>query len=119
LKLTLDRAVGLALKQNPAAQIAVLDPAQAVEDKKIPRAGLLPQANFETYDAVRRSNIEAQLGISIPGFPQHIGPINIFNAGPTFGMPVFDLNLGNRYRPARAGANASNENSLSTREQVI
>ena len=119
LKLTLDRAVGLALKQNPTAQIAVLQAAQAVQDKNIVRAGLLPQADLETYDAVRRSNIEAQLGISIPGFPQHIGPINIFNAGPTFGMPVLDLNLWNRYRSAKAGANASKENSLSTREQVI
>lgn len=119
LKLTLDRAVGLALKQNPTAQIAVLQAAQAVQDKNIARAALLPQADLQTYDAVRRSNIEAQLGIEFPGVPQHIGPINIFNAGPTFGMPVFDLNLWNRYRSARAGANASKESSLSTREQVI
>jgi outer membrane protein len=119
LKLTLDRAVGLALKQNPTAQIAVLQAAQAVEDKNIARAGLLPQADLQTYDAVRRSNIQAQLGIQIPGFPQHIGPINILNAGPSFGMPVFDLNLWNRYRSARAGAKASKETSLSTREQVI
>src|SRR5499427_8123322 len=119
LKLTLDSAVGLALKQNPTAQIAVLQAAEAVQDKNIARAGLLPQADLVTYDAVRRSNIEAQLGIEFPGFPQHIGPINIFNAGPTFGMPVFDLNLWHRYRSARAGANAGKENSLSTREQVI
>lgn len=119
LKLTLDRAVGLALKQNPTAQIAVLQAAQAVQDKNIARAGLLPQADLQAYDTVRRSNIEAQLGIQIPGFPQHIGPINVFNAGPTFGMPVFDLNLWNRYRSAKAGASASKENSLSTREQVI
>jgi outer membrane protein TolC len=119
LKLTLDRAVGLALQQNPTAQIAVSQAAQAVEDKNIARAALLPQADLETYDAVRRSNIEAQLGIEFPGFPQHIGPINIFNAGPTFGMPVFDLNLWNRYRSAKAGSNASKESSLSTREQVI
>jgi outer membrane protein len=119
LKLTLDRAVGLALKQNPTAQIAVLQAAQSVQDKNITRAGLLPQADLQVYDAVRRSNIEAQLGINFPGFPQHIGPINILNAGPTFGMPVFDLNLWNRYRSAKAGATASKDNSLSTREQVI
>ena len=119
LKLTLDRAVGLALKQNPTAQIAVLQAAQSVQDKNIARAALLPQADLQVYDAVRRSNIEAQLGINFPGFPQHIGPINIFNAGPSFGMPVFDLNLWNRYRSAKAGANVSKDNSLSTREQVI
>jgi len=119
LKLTLDRAVGLALKQNPTAQIAVLQAAQSVQDKNIARAALLPQADLQVYDAVRRSNIEAQLGINFPGFPQHIGPINIFNAGPSFGMPVFDLNLWNRYRSAKAGANVSKDNSLATREQVI
>ena len=119
LKLTLDKAVGLALKQNPTAQIAVLQAAEAVQDKNIARSGLLPQADLQTYDAVRRSNIEAQFGAQIPGFPQHIGPINVFNAGPTFGMPVFDLTLWNRYRSAQAQANASRANSLSTREQVI
>ncbi len=119
LTLTLDKAVSLALKQNPTAQIAVLQAAEAVQDKNIARAGLLPQADLQTYDAVRRSNIEAQLGISIPGFPQHIGPINVFNAGPTFGGPIFDLTLWNRYRSARDLANASKATSLSTREQVV
>src|SRR6202040_172797 len=33
LRLTLDQAVNLALKQNPTAQIAVLQAAQAVQDK--------------------------------------------------------------------------------------
>src|SRR5712675_1486200 len=79
LKLTLDKAVSLALKQNTTAQIAVLQAAESVQDKNIARAGLLPQADLQTWDVVRRSNIEAQLGISIPGFPQHIGPINVFN----------------------------------------
>jgi len=119
LKLTLDKAVGLALKQNPTAQIAVLQAAQAVQDKNIARAGLLPTADLQVSDAVRRSNIEAQFGAQIPGFPQHIGPINIFNAGPTFGAPVFDLTLWNRYRSARELANASKAISLSTREQVV
>src|SRR5262245_44670897 len=75
-KLTLERAVDLALKQNPTAQIAVLQAAEAVQDRNIARAGLLPQADLQTSDSVRRSNIEAQLGISIPGFAQHVGPIN-------------------------------------------
>jgi outer membrane protein TolC len=115
----LDKAVSLALRQNTTAQIAVLQAAESVQDKNIARAGLLPQADLQTWDAVRRSNIEAQLGLQIPGFPQHIGPINVFNAGPNFGMPVFDLALWNRYRSARELANAGRANSLSTREQVI
>ena len=119
LKLTLDEAVKLALKQNPAAQIAVLQAAGAEQDRVSARADLLPQAQLQVYDAARRSNIEAQLGVRIPGFPQHVGPIQVFNAGPTFGMPLFDLSLWRRYQAARDSANASKASSLSTREQVI
>jgi len=121
LKLTLDRAVGLALKQNPTAQIAVLQAAQAVQDKNIARAALLPQASFGVNDSVRRINLQEELGSSLPfpGVPGHVGPINIFSTGPSFGTPVFDLTLWNRFKSAREGANASRSNSLSTREQVI
>src|SRR6266403_1777076 len=45
LRLTLDQAVGLALKQNTTAQIAILQAAQSEQDKNIARADLLPQAN--------------------------------------------------------------------------
>ncbi len=121
LRLTLDKAVNLALKQNPTAQIAVLQAAEAVQDKNIARAGLLPQADLKGSDSVRRINLQEELGSAIPfpGIPGHVGPLNIFNAGPTFGTPVFDLTLWNRYRSARDSANASKATSLSTREQVI
>lgn len=121
LKLTLDKAVGLALKQNPTAQIAVLQAAQAVQDKNIARAGLLPTADLQVNDAVRRINLQEQLGSAIPfpGISGHVGPLNIFHAGPGFDTPVFDLTLWERYKSARDQANASRANSLSTREQVI
>jgi outer membrane protein len=121
LRLTLDKAVSLALKQNTTAKIAVLQAAEAVQDKNIARAGLLPQADLQTTDSVRRINLQEELGSAIPfpGIPGHVGPLNIFHAGPEFGMPVFDLTLWNRYRSARDTANASKATSLSTREQVI
>jgi outer membrane protein TolC/ABC-type transporter Mla MlaB component len=121
LRLTLDKAVSLALKQNPTAQIAVLQAAEAVQDKNIARAGLLPTADLESSDSIRRINLQEELGSAIPfpGIPGHVGPLNIFNVGPTFGAPVFDLTLWERYRSAREAANASKATSLSTREQVI
>ena len=121
LKLTLDKAVGLALKQNPTAQIAVLQAAQSVQDKNIARAALIPQASFGVSDSVRRINLQEELGSSLPfpGVPGHVGPINIFSTGPSFGTPVLDLTLWNRYKSAREAASASRSNSLSTREQVI
>ncbi len=119
LKLTLDQAVSLALKQNPTAQIAILTAAESVQDRNIARADLLPQGRLNVTDSVQRINLEAFLGHKIPGFPEHGGPFQVFSAGPGFSAPIFDLTLFRRYQEARETANASKADSLSTREQVI
>ena len=119
LRLTVDQAVALALKQNTTAQIAILTAAQSVQDKNTARAELLPQANLDFNESVQRLNLQAFLGRKIPGFPQHGGPFQVFQAGPSFGTPIFDLTLFRRYQAARDAASASKADSLSTREQVI
>src|SRR6202051_1639149 len=119
LRLTLDQAVALALKQNTSAQIPVIQAAEAVQDKNVARAALCAQAQLDSSDAVRRVNIEAQFGKPIIGFPEHIGPIQVFEAGPSFSAPVFDLTLWRRYQAERSLANAQKANSLSKREQLV
>jgi len=121
LRLTLDQAVGLALKQNPTAQIAILTAAQSEQDKNIARAELLPQVNARISDEAQKVNLLAQFGgkTPFPGFPKSLGPYQLFSAGPSVSAPVFDLTLWQRYQAARNTANASKANSLSTREQVI
>ena len=119
VKLTLEQSVALALKQNTTAQIAILQAAQANEDKNVARAALLPNANLQTYDEVRRSNLETAFGTKLPGIPQHIGPFQVFNAGVGFSAPIFDLTLWRRYQAAKELAGAQKSTSYSTREQVI
>jgi outer membrane protein len=121
LRLTLDQAVGLALKQNPTAQIVILQAAQSEQDKNIARADLLPQANAKISDEAQKVNLQAQFGgkTPFPGFPKTLGPYQVFSAGPSFGTPVFDLTLWRRYQAARDTVRASRASSLSTREQVI
>src|SRR6266550_1535089 len=121
LRLTLDQAVGLALKQNPTAQIAILQAAQSEQDKNIARADLLPQANAKISDEAQKVNLLAQFGgrTPFPGFPKSLGPYQLFSAGPSFGTAVFDLTLWRRYQAARDTVSAGKANSLSTREQVI
>ncbi|HKV24033.1 MAG TPA: TolC family protein [Candidatus Acidoferrum sp.] len=119
LKLTLTQAVGLALKQNPTAQIAILQAAESAQDRKAALAAMLPQASLQVTDTVQRINLQAFLGQKIPGFPQHGGPFQVFSAGPAFSAPVFDLTLFRRYQAASQRANASSANSRATREQVI
>src|SRR3981189_2553205 len=121
LRLTLDQAVGLALKQNTTAQIAILQAAQSEQDKNISRADLLPQASARISDEAEKVNLLAQFGgqTPFPNFPKTLGPYQVFSAGPTFGGPVFDLTLWKRYQAARETMGASKASSLSTREQVI
>src|SRR5213082_143056 len=121
LRLTLDQAVGLALKQNPTVQIAILQAAESAQDRNIRRADLLPQANAKVSDEAQKVNLLAQFGgrTPFPGFPKSLGPYQLFSAGPSFGTPVFDLTLWRRYQAARSTVSASKASSLSTREQVI
>jgi outer membrane protein TolC len=121
LRLTLDQAVALAVKQNTTAQIAILTTAQSEQDRNVALAALLPEANLSVKDQVERVNLKAQFGGKnvFPAFPQHVGPYQVFSTGPTFGGPVLDLTLWQRYHAARDTASSSRATSLSTREQVI
>ena len=121
LRLTLDQAVALALKQNPTAQIAILTAAQSEQDRNITRADLLPQASARISDEAQKVNLLAQFGgtTPFPGFPKTLGPYQVFSAGPSVSAPIFDLTLWRRYQAAQNTLSASKANSLSTREQVI
>jgi outer membrane protein len=121
LRLTLDQAVNLAVKQNPAAQIAVIQALESVQDKNVARAALLPEVDASVKEEVQRVNILAQFGgkrISSL-VPTAIGPYSIFSAGPSLAAPIFDLTLWRRYQASRETANAFKATGLSTREQVI
>jgi outer membrane protein TolC len=118
LKLTLQEAVQLALKQNPQVLIANLSLAQSVQDQNLARAGLLPQADFQTVDRAMRYNIYALFGSKFPGIAEHGGPFQFFQAGPNFGMPIFDLTLWRRLQSARQGIRASEAQETTVREQM-
>jgi outer membrane protein len=123
LRLTLEQAVALAIKQNPTEQIAVLNAAESIQDKNITRADLLPQGSLRVADSATRLNLESEFGgkplVTGVQFPGHIGPFQLFSAGPSFGSNIFDFSLWKRYQAARSNVTAARADSLSTREQVI
>ena len=118
LRLTLQEAVQLALKQNPQVQIAGLNLAQSEEDRKISRAALLPQVGLSASERVNRINVEALLGQPFRGFPQHIGPFEVFQAGPSFSAPVFDLSLWRRWQASKSNVTATSAAEQTVREQL-
>jgi outer membrane protein len=123
-RLTLQQAVALALKQNPTEQIALLNAVESIQDKNITRAQLLPQADLRSSVSLNRVNLQAEFGgkpifAGAGQLPGHIGPYQILSAGPAFGTPVIDLALWKHYQASRENVNATEADSLSTREQVI
>src|SRR6185437_7440246 len=119
LNLTLKDAVNLALKQNPFVVLANLDGAQSQQDRAIARAGRLPEGGATLGASVHRLNLNTALGTSIPGFPQHVGPYEVFQTGVQFSAPVFDLTLWRRYRAAQSGITAAQGRESAAREDAV
>src|SRR5258708_3329305 len=119
LKLTLRDAVGLALKQNPQVILATLNTAQSQQDRALARSELLPQLNGHVQESVNRVNLESAIGFTFPGFPRHVGPYWVSQAGVNFNAPLFDLTLWRRYKAARYGIDASRAGEISAREESV
>lgn len=119
LKLTLHDAVEMALKQNPQVQIANLSIAESLENQNIARSGLLPQVNLEASQVVRRANLQALFGSAVPGFPGHIGPFWVTQAGPSGSAPIFDLTAWRRWQASKENVTESRAQNLTVREQNV
>ncbi len=119
LRLTLRDAVATALKENPQVQIATLNFAESEEGNSIARSALLPQADVEVVDRATRFNLYAEFGSKFPGIPEHAGPFQFFQAGPSVSMPLLDLTLWRRWQAAHEGVNASQADESAVHEQVV
>ena len=108
-----------ALKENPQVQIATLSFAESQQDKSVARSALLPQAGVEVFDRAMRFNIYAQFGSKFPGIPEHAGPFQFFQAGPSVTMPLLDLTLWRRWQAAHQGVSASQAQETTVREQIV
>jgi outer membrane protein len=119
LRLTLRDAVNLALKQNPQVILATLNTEQARQERVATRAGLLPQVDGRLQETVNRVNLQAAIGLSFPGFAQHVGPYWVSQAGVQFNAPIFDLTLWRRYQASRLGIEASRAGEMNAREESV
>jgi outer membrane protein TolC len=119
LKLTLRDAVNLALKQSPQVILANLGVARGEQERLMARSGLLPQAGANVSEIVHRLNVQAMLGLSFPGMPQHVGPFGTFQAGVSVAAPIFDLTLWERYRSSRLGVEADRAQETGAREDSV
>lgn len=119
LRLTLSDAVRIALKENPAVLTANLNLAESEQDSLAARSALLPQLGVEVSDSLHRANLAAGFGKPFPGFPLHIGPYYVVQAGPSMSVPLFDLTLWKRYRAARESARGAAADQSTVREENV
>jgi outer membrane protein TolC len=119
LKLTLKDAVNLALKQNPQVILANLGVSQSEQDRLLARSALLPQVGARASETVNRLNLAASIGMSFPGFAQHVGPFYVIQAGVGVTAPVFDLTLWRRYRSSQLGIDSVRAQEVSVREESV
>jgi len=119
LQLTLKDAVALALKQNPQVILANLEVSQSRQDSLLARSALMPQVNGTLSEAVNRLNIQAAIGLSFPGIPQHVGPFEVFQGGVGFNAPLFDLTLWHRYKSSQLGVESRRAQETSAREESV
>lgn len=117
--LNLRQAVQMALKQNPSVQIAVLNLAESHKDSDIALAKLLPQADFNVSDRAVRENVQANIGLNIPGVPKAVGPFQVFQVGSDFSAPIFDLSLWRKWQASRKNISGADAQRLSVREQIV
>ena len=119
IKLTLKDAVQTALHQNPQIAIANLNIAEAQQNSNISRSALLPQIGISANDAVRRANLEAQIGLKFANFPQHVGPFWVGQAGVGFSAPLFDLALFQRYKASKQEMQTAQAEHGAVREENV
>lgn len=119
VQLNLQQAVRLALKQNPSVQIAVLNLAESHQQSNIALSHLLPQADFNVSDRALRENVQANIGLAIPGVPKAVGPFQVFQFGSNFSAPIFDLSLWREWQAARKNISGADAQRLSVREQIV
>ncbi len=119
LRLTLNDAVNIALKQNPQIAIANLNLAESQESKKIALSGLLPSASLDASQDVSRVNVSTLVAGAIPRIPGHIGPFWTTQAGPSFSAPLFDLTLWERWRASQENVRANDAERLTAREENV
>ncbi len=119
LKLTLRDAVQTALRLNPQVILTNIGISRSEQERKIARSNLLPQVAGNVSDSVHRVNLDSAIGFGFPGFPQHVGPYWVDQAGVEAEAPVFDLTLWRRYRGTEYGIDASRAQQMTTREESV
>ncbi len=115
--LTLQEAVDLAAKSNPAVQMARLLTTAAELEAFRAKTALRPQLSVSVGAAYQTSNLQG-IGLIFPGFPARVGPYRTFDARPVLTATVYDATLRANIKAASERIKESEQSAVALRERT-
>jgi len=115
LRLTLQEAVQLAMKQNPQRLIAKIVAKESDRNRQIALSALLPQASLLADADLDQYNVEI-----VEKLPKRepAGPYQYMEAGTGFSQTILNLPLIRAYQIGKEGVREANADESAAREQV-
>jgi outer membrane protein TolC len=118
VQLTLAQAIRRALDQNPRVQQSLLAIAESGDDRRSAAAALMPSVAAEASGQRNKYNLQAQMGMSVPGFPAVVGPYNWSSVGLEARASLFDLSLWKKWRASQQGEVSAKAQGRAVREEI-
>ncbi len=118
VQLTLAQAIRNALDQNPRVQQSLLAIADSGDDRRSAAAALMPTLAAQAYGQRNKYNLEAQMGMSVPGFPAVVGPFNWNQIGVEAQVSLFDLSLWKKWRASQHAEDSARAQGRAVREEI-
>lgn len=116
--LTLAQAIRIALEQNPRVHQSLLAIAESGEDRRSAAAALMPSVAAQAFGQRNKYNLNAQMGLVVPGFPAEVGPFNWHHVGLEAQVSLFDLSLWKKWRATQHAEASSRAQGRAVREEV-
>lgn len=118
VQLTLAQAIRTALEQNPRVQQSLLAIAESGDERRSAAAALMPSVAAQAIGVRNKYNLNAQMGMTVPGFPPVVGPYNWHQAGVEAQVPLFDLSLWKRWRASQHAEASTRAQGRAVREEI-
>lgn len=116
--LTLAQAIRTALDQNPRVQQSLLAIAESGDDRRSAAAALMPSVAAQAIGVRNKYNLNAQMGMTVPGFPPVVGPYNWHQAGLEAQVSLFDFSLWKKWRASQHAEASTRAQGRAVREEI-
>jgi outer membrane protein TolC len=114
----LAQALRLALAQNPRVQQSLITLAESQDDRRAAASALMPTVAAEAFGQRNKYNLNAQMGMTVPGFPPTVGPFNWHTVGLEGRVSLFDLSLWKKWRASEQAEASARAQGRTAHEEI-